>query len=318
MNSVGKTYTQTYNLNSTSSVEIKLTARMLSPDPFVQNTTSTQNFNRYSYFMNNPLKYTDPSGYYYFYDFNGRQDSKDVFAWIDIADGHEGDNISAGALGYKYQDGKYMDKATGEIVNFNEVYDYLIDNEIKENIKNKKDNKNYQNNKNLICSTDKNYIGSNNPVLNALVKYIITSIKLMPPFINPLLGAGAVSISLGPNFIGSDVNGGIIIALNGDDYGEYTLYYEKAGGPGTGISFGGEYTRIDYTGGNENITLDMLEGYRDKIYGGVDAGVSLGIGISFTEWEGNYIIGTSFKFGFGITPFLIDGGYNQGEIIFKN
>lgn len=40
-----------------------LTARMLSPDPFVQNASSTQNYNRYSYCMNNPLKYTDPSGY---------------------------------------------------------------------------------------------------------------------------------------------------------------------------------------------------------------------------------------------------------------
>ncbi len=110
-----------------------LTARMLSPDPFVQSPDYTQSYNRYSYCMNNPLKYTDPSGYYYFYDFNGRQDSKDVFAWIDIADGHEGDNISAGALGYTYQDGKYMDKATGEIVNFNEVYSYIIDNALKEN-----------------------------------------------------------------------------------------------------------------------------------------------------------------------------------------
>ncbi len=36
--------------------------RMLSPDPFVQNTENSQNFNRYSYALNNPLKYTDPSG----------------------------------------------------------------------------------------------------------------------------------------------------------------------------------------------------------------------------------------------------------------
>lgn len=35
---------------------------MLSPDNNVQNATSTQNLNRYSYVMNNPLKYTDPSG----------------------------------------------------------------------------------------------------------------------------------------------------------------------------------------------------------------------------------------------------------------
>ena len=39
-----------------------LLARMLSPDNFVQDNTSTQNYNRYSYVMNNPLKYTDPSG----------------------------------------------------------------------------------------------------------------------------------------------------------------------------------------------------------------------------------------------------------------
>ncbi len=37
-------------------------ARFLSPDNFVQAPTYTQSFNRYSYCLNNPLKYTDPSG----------------------------------------------------------------------------------------------------------------------------------------------------------------------------------------------------------------------------------------------------------------
>lgn len=36
--------------------------RMLSPDNFVQDASSTQSYNRYSYCWNNPLKYTDPSG----------------------------------------------------------------------------------------------------------------------------------------------------------------------------------------------------------------------------------------------------------------
>jgi hypothetical protein len=36
--------------------------RFLSPDPFIQSSDFTQNFNRYSYALNNPLKYTDPSG----------------------------------------------------------------------------------------------------------------------------------------------------------------------------------------------------------------------------------------------------------------
>jgi len=37
-------------------------ARFLSPDNYVQAPTNSQNFNRYTYCLNNPLKYTDPSG----------------------------------------------------------------------------------------------------------------------------------------------------------------------------------------------------------------------------------------------------------------
>ncbi|MCU0441298.1 MAG: FG-GAP-like repeat-containing protein [Bacteroidia bacterium] len=36
--------------------------RVLSPDNYVQDATSTQSFNRYSYCWNNPTKYTDPDG----------------------------------------------------------------------------------------------------------------------------------------------------------------------------------------------------------------------------------------------------------------
>jgi len=39
--------------------------RFLSPDPFVQAPNFSQNFNRYSYCVNNPLKFTDPTGEYF-------------------------------------------------------------------------------------------------------------------------------------------------------------------------------------------------------------------------------------------------------------
>ena len=39
-----------------------LIGRFLSPDPYVQAPGNPQNFNRYSYCLNNPLKYTDPTG----------------------------------------------------------------------------------------------------------------------------------------------------------------------------------------------------------------------------------------------------------------
>lgn len=35
--------------------------RFFSPDNYVQMPDNSQNFNRYSYCLNNPLKYTDPS-----------------------------------------------------------------------------------------------------------------------------------------------------------------------------------------------------------------------------------------------------------------
>ncbi len=38
--------------------------RFLSADPFVQFSQNLQSFNRYSYLLNNPLSYTDPSGHF--------------------------------------------------------------------------------------------------------------------------------------------------------------------------------------------------------------------------------------------------------------
>lgn len=42
-----------------------LTGRFLSPDPFVQSPDNLQNLNRYGYVLNNPLSYTDPSGFFF-------------------------------------------------------------------------------------------------------------------------------------------------------------------------------------------------------------------------------------------------------------
>jgi RHS repeat-associated protein len=39
--------------------------RMLSPDNYIQSPDNTQSYNRYSYCVNNPLKYTDPSGNFF-------------------------------------------------------------------------------------------------------------------------------------------------------------------------------------------------------------------------------------------------------------
>jgi RHS repeat-associated protein len=40
-------------------------ARFISADPHIQAASSSQSYNRYSYVLNNPLKYSDPSGYFF-------------------------------------------------------------------------------------------------------------------------------------------------------------------------------------------------------------------------------------------------------------
>lgn len=42
--------------------------RFLSPDNYIQDPTKSQNFNRYSYCLNNPLRYKDPSGNFIFFE----------------------------------------------------------------------------------------------------------------------------------------------------------------------------------------------------------------------------------------------------------
>lgn len=49
-------------INMNGRVYDPLLGRFLSTDNFVQEPNSTQSFNRYSYCLNNPLKYNDPSG----------------------------------------------------------------------------------------------------------------------------------------------------------------------------------------------------------------------------------------------------------------
>ncbi len=39
--------------------------RFLQADPFIQAPSNTQNYNRYSYVLNNPMSYTDPSGFFF-------------------------------------------------------------------------------------------------------------------------------------------------------------------------------------------------------------------------------------------------------------
>ena len=51
-------------INMNGRIQDPVLGRFISPDPFIQDASNLQNLNRYSYVFNNPLKYTDPSGYF--------------------------------------------------------------------------------------------------------------------------------------------------------------------------------------------------------------------------------------------------------------
>jgi len=55
--------------------------RFLSPDVTIQNPENSQNFNRYSYCMNNPLNLIDPTGYDW-EDYEGDDDGKPQHSWF--------------------------------------------------------------------------------------------------------------------------------------------------------------------------------------------------------------------------------------------
>src|ERR1700722_13550741 len=45
-------------------VEDAILGRFISPDPIIQDLSNAQNYNRYTYVLNDPLTYIDPSGFY--------------------------------------------------------------------------------------------------------------------------------------------------------------------------------------------------------------------------------------------------------------
>lgn len=81
-------------INMNGRIYDPVVARFLSPDNYVQMPENTQNFNRYSYCLNNPLKYTDPSGEWFGID--------DLFiAGISFAAGYISNSLSTGHWGWE-------------------------------------------------------------------------------------------------------------------------------------------------------------------------------------------------------------------------
>ncbi|MBK7132277.1 MAG: VCBS repeat-containing protein [Bacteroidales bacterium] len=107
--------------------------RFLSVDPYIQFAGNAQNFNGYGYCLNNPLKYSDPSGM-----LMKAPDENDAafdayFGWMtDVTGSWHMSSSRGGGGGYHYDKwtGTYKDR-NGDYVNWNEVYNnYIVPNSV--------------------------------------------------------------------------------------------------------------------------------------------------------------------------------------------
>jgi len=109
-------------------------ARFFSPDNFVQVPEFTQSYNRYSYCLNNPLQYTDPSGDEMFAPWY--RDAIGVVRWIDSEFempksgtflGDEGVFTSDGEMRYYYADGRISNiKLPQVFINWGDPADFTF------------------------------------------------------------------------------------------------------------------------------------------------------------------------------------------------
>jgi RHS repeat-associated protein len=76
-------------------------ARFVSPDPIIQDPYNIISYNRYTYCLNNPLKYTDPSGYLYNPGFNPRLWQLIVTLWSSTSEGQDRDYTSNSSGGWQ-------------------------------------------------------------------------------------------------------------------------------------------------------------------------------------------------------------------------
>jgi len=63
-------------------VQDAVTGRFLSADPYITQPENTQNFNRYSYVLNNPLRYVDPSDLFFGLHYYLHAKTRCLFKWI--------------------------------------------------------------------------------------------------------------------------------------------------------------------------------------------------------------------------------------------
>ncbi|MFA9370975.1 MAG: RHS repeat domain-containing protein [Labilibaculum antarcticum] len=303
----------------------------LSADPVIQAPNYTQDLNLYSYAYGNPLKYTDPSGYFEM----SRPDP-----------GDRRTRVSGGA-GWFFNSTHIVHEAGGGFEDYNTLVDgtWFSNSDLKRDgyqtlvspgqevvYFNSDSNGNFEfslssgiHSKYNADSSLHSTIGSVNVIptptfgFSEFLAYGLRNSAFIGLSPNPFYGAEAIMLDGGLTIAGSEGDAGYVFILGGPDSGKVRRFSEIAGGFGSDGGLGGELTRIDYYGNINDFSLRSLDGTRDKFYAGVElTGEGLSIGGAFSygiDLSGGRVVGTTIQFGLGASmiPFLY-GGYNHGEV----
>jgi len=107
-----------------------LIGRFLNADPYVQMPDLSQNYNRYTYCLNNPLKFTDPSGYRLAGpEYDSSIDAINAYLGFmaDVSGAwHLPSGGGGGSRGYYFSCGNYYDRKSGVVVKWNEVHENYV------------------------------------------------------------------------------------------------------------------------------------------------------------------------------------------------
>ncbi len=262
-------------INMNGRVYDPVVARFLSPDPVLQMPEYSQNFNRYSYVLNNPLKYTDPSGFV----------------------------IQGGG-----DDDEYEPKADA---NFPWWLTYLSD--LGKNFRTSA-NEGYSATKEALFGKNEISFASDSKIKHESEEGEMPSLDDFI-YINPAYLGEQVAYSIefsggAESWMASNATpwGGLYIVEGPDKYEYYNFSSAGIGGGWVGAGLEGSLTAYYYIGDINNLTIDSFKD--GAINGNFSVGEVLTVGENYSvskDGNGGLLIGVSITGGVGVSISPVSG-----------
>ncbi|PKQ45187.1 RHS repeat-associated core domain-containing protein [Confluentibacter flavum] len=263
--------------------------RFLQTDNYVQDPGNTQNYNRYGYVLNNPLKYTDPSGWLTEAEKAQRDEEERIKR--DYGQGYAqwyGQQLAAGADGLTNQQWANLGGAG--------ITSQMYNSYVNQNRDEYNNGLNYG--MNQIRDSKKE-----GPDPLAFLRHLIHPDALYFAFTQD------VSV-----FLGEGYEKGVIVILRGKDKGFYSADDFGIGLGGVEFSGAVEAVALYYSG--STVTKDVFYGNRIEANFGMKALGHAGITVSYSTFpDGNFVYGKGISLGIGFSAFGLSGNINKGALL---